>query len=270
MERIVKKNSGYIIYQNQSSRPNITETNLVVLVLTALRTTPHEVCKLTSMSDINPESIADRIHAIRSNIPANVKLVAVSKYTTTQAIRAAYDAGVRDFGESRVQDSKVKQEELADLTDISWHMIGSLQSNKARQAIAQFDWIHSIDRFSLAEQCERHIADLGKSPKLLLQVKLANDPNKSGWSESELLADLPRLEKLQNLDIVGLMTILPLGLDESQAYEVFSRVGVLAEKLRSLGWANICELSMGMSADYAIAVRAGATLIRVGNQIFAS
>nr|WP_322096240.1 YggS family pyridoxal phosphate-dependent enzyme [Pseudanabaena cinerea] len=214
--------------------------------------------------------IADRIAQIRRSIPSEVKLVAVSKYTTPTAIRAAYAAGVRDFGESRVQDAKAKQEELADLGDITWHMIGSLQSNKAKAAIAQFDWIHSLDRLSLAVQCDRLIAELGKSPQLLLQVKLAEDPSKSGWSEPELLTDLPELAKLQNLNIVGLMTILPLGLNEVQAYELFCKVGKLAEKMRSLGWTNIQELSMGMSADYAIAVKAGASLIRVGNQIFAS
>ncbi len=226
------------------------------------------------MSEVNPDAIAntiaDRINKIRSNIPDNVKLVAVSKYTTTTAIRAAYAAGLRDFGESRVQEAKLKQEELADLLDITWHMIGSLQSNKTRQAIAQFDWIHSIDRLSLAVQCDRLIAELGKSPKLLLQVKLADDPSKSGWSESELLADLPELRKLENLDVVGLMTILTLGLDESQAHDVFCSVGELAKKLRSLGWSSIHELSMGMSADYAIAAKAGASIIRVGTQIFAT
>ena len=225
------------------------------------------------MSEVNSEAIAqkigDRLNQIRVNIPQHVKLVAVSKYTTTAAIRAAYDAGVRDFAESRVQEAKIKQTELADLTDITWHMIGSLQSNKAKQAISQFDWIHSIDRLSLAEQCDHLISDLGKSPKLLLQVKLAEDPNKSGWSESELLADLPKLAKLQNLNIVGLMTILPLGLDEAQAYAVFSHATELAAKMRSLGWTNIQELSMGMSADYAIAIKAGATIIRIGSQIFA-
>jgi pyridoxal phosphate enzyme (YggS family) len=222
------------------------------------------------VSKINPDAISDRIQAIRANIPPQVKLVAVSKYTTAEAIRAAYDAGVRDFGESRVQESKLKLEELADLSDITWHMIGSLQSNKTKQAIAQFDWIHSVDRLSLAEQCDRLIPELGKSPKLLLQVKLADDANKSGWSESELLADLPKLEKLKNLDIVGLMTILPIGLDAVQAYSVFSHVRDLAQKLRSLGWSNINELSMGMSADYAIAAKAGATMIRVGSQIFSA
>jgi pyridoxal phosphate enzyme (YggS family) len=222
------------------------------------------------MPEVNSATIADRINKIRANITADVKLVAVSKYTTAIAIRAAYDAGVRDFGESRVQDAKLKQEELVDLLDITWHMIGSLQSNKVRNAIAQFDWIHSIDRLSLATQCDRLVLELGKSPKLLLQVKLADDPSKSGWSESELLADLSKLESLQNLNIVGLMTILPLGLNESQAYEIFARLGALAEKLRSLGWTNIHELSMGMSADYAIAVKAGASIIRVGTQIFAS
>jgi pyridoxal phosphate enzyme (YggS family) len=225
------------------------------------------------MSEVTSEAIAqkigDRLNHIRVNIPPQVKLVAVSKYTTTEAIRAAYYAGVRDFAESRVQEAKIKQTELADLTDITWHMIGSLQSNKAKQALSQFDWIHSIDRLSLAEQCDRLISDLGKSPKLLLQVKLAEDPNKSGWSESELLADLPKLAKLQNLNIVGLMTILPLGLDEAKAYAVFSHATELASKMRSLGWANIQELSMGMSADYAIAIKAGATIIRIGSQIFA-
>ena len=221
------------------------------------------------MPEVNPDAIiADRINKIRDQIPAQVKLVAVSKYTTTEAIRAAYAAGVRDFGESRVQDAKLKQEELADLSDITWHMIGSLQSNKARQAIAQFDWIHSIDRLSLAEQCDRYISELGKSPKLLLQVKLELDPSKSGWAEAELIADLPQLKKLANLDIVGLMTILPIGLDDEQAHSVFSRLGDFAKKLRSQGWVNIQELSMGMSADYAIAVKAGASIIRVGNQIF--
>ncbi len=220
------------------------------------------------MSEVNPDAIADRVNQIRTSISSQVKLVAVSKYTTTDAIRAAYDAGVRDFGESRVQNAKLKQEELADLSDITWHMIGSLQSNKARAAIAQFDWIHSIDRLSLAEQCDRLIFELKKSPKLLLQVKLADDPSKSGWSESELLADLPKLAELQNLNIAGLMTILPLGLDQDQAFTLFSRVGELAEKMRSLGWNNIHELSMGMSADYAIAVTAGASIIRVGTQIF--
>lgn len=224
------------------------------------------------MSEVNPDSInqtiAERLDRIRANMPPQVKLVAVSKYTTVEAIRAAYNAGVRDFGESRVRDSKIKQTELADLTDITWHMIGSVQSNKARQAIAQFDWIHSLDRLSLAEQCDRLVREIGKSPKLLLQVKLAEDPHKAGWTEAELLADLPQLEKLPNLDIVGLMTILPLGLNDEQAYEVFDRVAECAAKLRSLGWSNIQELSMGMSADYAIAVKAGATMIRVGSQIF--
>ncbi len=111
------------------------------------------------MSEVNPDAITttinDRLQKIRNQIPPEVKLVAVSKYTTIAAIRAAYDAGVRDFAESRVQDAKLKQTELAALTDITWHMIGSLQSNKAKQAIAQFDWIHSIDRLSLAEQCDR-------------------------------------------------------------------------------------------------------------------
>jgi pyridoxal phosphate enzyme (YggS family) len=217
----------------------------------------------------SPNLIADRIATITAQLPPGVKLLAVSKYASTEAIRAAYAAGVRDFGESRVQDGLKKMQELSDLHDISWHMIGSLQSNKARLAVQNFAWIHSVDRLGLAQKIDRLVAELNKNPAIFLQVKLAPDPHKSGWHEAELLADLPELAKCQNLNIVGLMTILPLGLDDDQAYQVFSNTAALAEKLRSLGWQNIQQLSMGMSGDYHMAVKAGATLVRIGSSIFA-
>ncbi|MEE3719110.1 YggS family pyridoxal phosphate-dependent enzyme [Tumidithrix elongata RA019] len=214
------------------------------------------------------DRIASRLNALRETLPPSVKLVAVSKYTSVAAMRAAYAAGIRDFGESRIQEISQKQQELQDLPDITWHMIGHLQSNKVKQALSICDWIHSIDRLSLAQQCDRFIPELKRSPKLCLQVKLAHDPDKFGWEVEQLLADLPTLLQCQNLNLVGLMTILPLGLDETQAYQVFQDTAKLAEKLRSLGWTNITELSMGMSGDYAIAVKAGATLVRVGSRIF--
>lgn len=214
------------------------------------------------------DSISDRIAAITKDLPPTVTLVAVSKYASAAAIRAAYAAGIRNFAESRVQAAQNKQQELQDLSDITWHMIGSLQSNKAKLAVQSFDWIHSLDRLSLARQLERLVPEVGKSPQLCLQVKLADDPHKSGWTESQLMLDLPALGECQHLNIVGLMTILPLGLSDDQAYETFLKTAALAEKLRSQGWENIQQLSMGMSNDYHLAIKAGATLIRVGSKIF--
>lgn len=216
----------------------------------------------------NIADISSRLDALRSTLPPTVKLVAVSKYTSVAAIRVAYAAGVRDFGESRIQEMAQKQQELRDLPDLTWHEIGHLQSNKVKQAISICNWIHSIDRLSLAQQCDRQIHALGKSPKLCIQVKLANDPNKFGWEPEQLMADLSALKQCQNLNLVGLMTILPLGLDEARAYQIFEETARLAEKLRSLGFPSIKELSMGMSGDYAIAVKAGATIVRIGSRIF--
>jgi PLP dependent protein len=218
--------------------------------------------------DRDSDKVRDRIVAIIKDLPLNVKLVAVSKYASVNAIRGAYAAGIKDFGESRVQDAMQKQQELQGLKDLSWHFIGQIQSNKAKLVVQRFDWIHSLDRLGLAQQLNRLVAELGKSPKICLQVKMAADPNKAGWHEHELLADLVALQQCQNLNIVGLMTILPVGLDAKQAFDLFMKTANLAMQLRSQGWSNLQHLSMGMSGDYDIAIRAGATLIRVGTKIF--
>ncbi len=218
--------------------------------------------------DLEQKSIGDRIAAIAKTLPASVKLVAVSKYANVAAIREAYAAGIRDFGESKVQDTQKKQQELQDLKDITWHMIGHLQSNKARAAIQCFDWIHSVDRVSLAQQIDRIATETGKSPNICLQVKLVTDPQKNGWHESELMLDLPAIKQCKNLRVLGLMTILPLELDEAAASAVFLKVRQLAEKLNLEGFADLKHLSMGMSSDYGIAIKSGATIVRIGNLIF--
>ncbi len=213
-------------------------------------------------------AISERISQINQNLPPTVRLIAVSKYATTEAMRAAYEAGIRDFGESKVQDAIIKKQQLQDLADITWHMIGTLQSNKARACIANFDWIHSVDRLSLAQQLNRLTIETKKQIKICLQVKLADDPNKSGWHKPELLRDLPELAQCQNLQIMGLMTILPLGLSAEQSQEIFNDVANLRTHLQSHGWENMHELSMGMSQDYDQAIQAGATMIRLGSKIF--
>ncbi|MEH2433344.1 MAG: YggS family pyridoxal phosphate-dependent enzyme [Nostoc sp.] len=215
-------------------------------------------------------SISERIVSIRSSLPTSVKLIAVSKQVPAQAIRSAYAAGIRDFAESRIQEAASKQAELQDLPDITWHFIGHLQSNKAKKAIEQFSWIHSVDNLKLAQRLDQLAQQLGVSPQVCLQVKILPDPNKSGWSVPELLADLPTLDQYKNLQIQGLMTIPPSGLNDPEILNVFNLNRELAKKIQEQNWSHIKmqHLSMGMSGDYELAVQAGATMVRLGTILF--
>ncbi|MEH2253547.1 YggS family pyridoxal phosphate-dependent enzyme [Nostoc sp.] len=215
-------------------------------------------------------SISERIVTIRSSLPTSVRLIAVSKQASAQAIRSAYAAGIRDFGESRIQEAASKQAELQDLPDITWHFIGHLQSNKAKKAIEQFPWIHSVDNLKLAQRLDQLAQQLGVSPQICLQVKILPDPNKSGWSVPELLVDLPTLNQYKNLQIQGLMTIPPSGLNDSEILSVFKLNRELAKEIQEQNWSHIKmqHLSMGMSGDYELAVQAGATMVRLGTILF--
>ncbi len=215
-------------------------------------------------------SILERITAIRSSLPASVRLIAVTKQVPTEAMRSAYAAGIRDFGESRIQEAASKQTELQDLSDITWHFIGQLQANKAKKAIEQFSWIHSVDNLKLAQRLNQLAQQLGVSPLVCLQVKILPDPNKAGWNVSQLLTDLPALNQCKNLQIQGLMTIPPLGLSDSQIENVFNDTRDLAKQIQEQHWSDIQmqHLSMGMSSDYQIAVHAGATMVRLGTILF--
>ena len=216
------------------------------------------------------DSIAERIVKIRQQLPEGVRLVAITKQVPMEVMREAYEAGVRDFGESRIQEAELKIAQLRDLPNLTWHFIGHLQSNKAKKALEQFQWIHSCDNLQLAQRLNRLASELSLQPNVCLQVKVVPDPNKYGWSVPELLADLPELNQCNALQIRGLMTILPLGLSEPESREVFERTRELALKIRQQNWSNlpIQELSMGMSDDYHLAVQAGATMVRLGRIIF--
>jgi len=215
-------------------------------------------------------SIDERITTIRSSLPDSVRLIAVTKQVSTEVMRCAYAAGVRDFAESRIQEATSKQVELQDLTGITWHFIGHLQSNKAKKALSQFTWIHSVDNLQLAQRLNQLAQELGVSPQVCLQVKILLDPNKSGWSAPQLLTDLPALNQCKNLKIQGLMTIPPGGLDDPEIASVFNGTRELAEEIQRQNWSNIKmqHLSMGMSGDYQLAVRAGATMVRLGTILF--
>ncbi len=215
-------------------------------------------------------SIDERITTIRSSLPDSVRLIAVTKQVSTEVMRSAYAAGVRDFAESRIQEATSKKVELQDLTGITWHFIGHLQSNKAKKALSQFTWIHSVDNLQLAQRLNQLAQELGVSPQVCLQVKILLDPNKSGWSAPQLLTDLLELNQCKNLKIQGLMTIPPAGLDDLEIASVFNRTRELGEEIQRQNWSNIKmqHLSMGMSGDYLLAVQAGATMVRLGTILF--
>lgn len=215
-------------------------------------------------------SIALGIATVRQHLPTTVRLIAVTKQVSVDAMREAYAAGVRDFGESRIQEAASKQAQLQDLSDIIWHLIGRVQSNKAKKALEQFQWIHSLDSLELAQRLERLAAQLNLRPQVCLQVKILSDPSKSGWTVPELLTDLDELSRCQNIQIQGLMTIPPLGLNESETLDVFQKTRELAAKIQQMSLPHIQmhQLSMGMSDDYQLAVQAGATMVRLGRTLF--
>ena len=216
------------------------------------------------------DSIREKIEQIYQTIPATTRLIAVSKQASVAAIRTAYQAGVRDFAENRLQDALAKQEKLQDLSDICWHFIGHIQSKKAKKILSSFSWIHSVDSLKLAQRLDRLSAELNVIPQVCLQVKVLEDPDKYGWDQEELLVDLKTIDCLKNIKVKGLMTILPLNLSTEQTLNAFKQVKFLAKTIKQQSWQNVemTELSMGMSADYALAVEAGATMIRPGRIIF--
>jgi len=215
-------------------------------------------------------SIAERIVAMRQSLPSSVRLVAVSKMQPAEAIRDAYAAGIRDFGESRIQEAIEKQKQLSDLQDITWHFIGHLQTNKVKLVLEHVQWIHSVDRLKLLKEIDRLVKRGSPSPKLCLQVKLREDPNKFGWSVPELLGDLPEIATFDRLDVRGLMTIPPLELTDSETRAVFDELRQLADRIRREYGSRVEmeQLSMGMSEDYEIASACGATMVRLGRVLF--
>ena len=217
-------------------------------------------------------TIAHNIETIRRDLPASVKLMAVTKQVSVAQMREAYAVGIRDFGESKIQEAQAKQQELADLPDICWHLIGHLQGNKVRKAVQIFDWIHSVDSLKLLRQIDRVAAELATSPNICLQVKIFPDPDKYGWTIPELLADLPQISDCEHLNISGLMAIPPLGLTLAQTQQFFEQTRDLSHQIAQQPGSNLqmSELSMGMSGDYLPAISAGATIIRLGSILFGS
>jgi hypothetical protein len=189
--------------------------------------------------------------------PDDVLLIAVSKTMDVERVRLAIAAGVAALGENRVQEAKEKIEALG--RPVPWHLIGSLQTNKARDAARLFDWIHSVDRLELAQELSRRAE---RVLNILLQVNLGDEPQKGGVAPAELKRLHELVAALPNLKVRGLMAIPPATLQSEQARPFFRQLRELREQL------GLEHCSMGMSADFEVAIEEGATMVRVGTAIF--
>lgn len=204
--------------------------------------------------------------------PDEISLMAVTKGVTAQSIQEAYAAGVRLFGENRVQEFSSKLSFLGDLEGARWHLIGHLQSNKARRALEIFAAVDSVDSVHLAQKLERTAAELRKRVPVLVEINVGCEAGKSGLAmDSEELTELLRLAaEFPSLDFCGLMTIPPFGDDAEQSRPYFREMRRLFSEIRQrkLPRIRMDVLSMGMSHDFPVAVEEGATCVRVGTAIF--
>ena len=197
--------------------------------------------------------------------PDEVTLVAVSKTFPAEAIRAAYEAGLRDFGENRVQEMSEKRAKLGDL-DATWHFIGHLQSNKAKLAAQIFDRVDSIDSLALAQKLDAAVSE--SRLKVLLEVHLGGEATKSGVSEADLLALAEGVAALPNLDLRGLMTVPPYSDAPELVRPYFRKLRELRDGLSQGLGRSLPVLSMGMSHDFEIAIEEGSTEVRIGTALF--
>ncbi len=199
--------------------------------------------------------------------PGSVKLIAVSKTKPMEMVKAAADCGMVDFGENRPQELAMKGEAFPYLR---WHQIGQLQKNKVRQIIDKVTLIHSVDSFSLCEEIEKRASAIDKVQKILVQVNCSGEETKSGVRPADAAELCQRISELPHLQTEGLMTISARGMSEEENYALFCGLRELAENIDAMRIPNCSmkELSMGMTHDYLPAIRAGATMIRVGTGIF--
>jgi pyridoxal phosphate enzyme (YggS family) len=226
-------------------------------------------------------SIASRLATIKDRIaaaarsagrdPSSIRLVAVSKTFPIEAVREAWQAGHRDFGENRVQEALQKISASADL-EIRWHLLGHLQTNKARKAASAFATIQSVDSVELLDKLDRSAADAGSSPELLVQVDLAQEATKFGAPPDDARRILEAAGRCTAARVTGLMTLPPVPDSPEDARPWFRQLrdlrdGWLAEGVPA---AMLRELSMGMSQDFEVGVEEGATIVRVGTAIFGS
>ena len=220
---------------------------------------------------VDEKLVAERLLEIKKEIaPCNLRIIGVTKYFGLDAIVSGYNAGIRDFGESRANDAIKKIEALPNeiRENSKFHFIGHLQSNKVEKVVKNFDYIQSIDSLKLAQAVSQVACSLNKREKVLLQVNVSGEEQKFGYEVEALLSEIPELIKLAGLDITGLMCMAPFGAEEKLLREVFSNLRKLRDAIEKEFGIVLPELSMGMSDDYKVAIDEGATMIRIGRKLF--
>ena len=216
-------------------------------------------------------SIGTQIEILKNELPSTVKLVAVSKFNPVEAIREAYEAGQRIFGESRPQELQQKVALLPD--DIKWHFIGHLQTNKLKMVLPYVDLIHSVDSARLLFEIDKYAVKSGLKVRCLLELFVAQEESKQGFSDEELFELLDSLQQnpLHGVEICGLMGMASFVDDENQIRGEFRTLKRVYDKVKEKYISTLPqfnELSMGMSGDYRIAIECGSTMVRIGTTIF--
>jgi pyridoxal phosphate enzyme (YggS family) len=218
------------------------------------------------------EQIKERIRLVAESCrrdPASIRLVAVSKTVPAETVREAIEAGATILGENYVQEAREKFDALIHYP-VSWHLIGHLQSNKAKYAVRLFDLIHSVDSLKLARALDQEAKKADKIQPILVQVNISGEDTKSGISASETPELLSQISRLENLSIKGLMTMPPYFYQPKKVRPYFAALRELRDRLQEKPLPNVSmeELSMGMSGDFEVAIEEGATLVRIGTAIF--
>jgi pyridoxal phosphate enzyme (YggS family) len=231
--------------------------------------------------ETNLETVRERIASATKRVgrdPSEVLLVAVTKTQPPEVIQAVYELGVRDFGENRVGEAQAKVDHLPE--DVTWHMIGHIQSRKAAQAVSLFQIVHSVDRVKIARRLDRFCEDRIEPLPILIECNVSGEQSKYGfdadqWAERNehqweaLLAAVKEIMALPNLQVQGLMTMAPIVTHAEETRPVFARLRQLRDRLATvLPQADWPHLSMGMTDDFEVAIEEGATLVRVGRAIF--
>ncbi|SNZ09725.1 hypothetical protein SAMN06265182_1622 [Persephonella hydrogeniphila] len=200
--------------------------------------------------------------------PEDIIILAASKTQPVEKIIQAYNAGIRYFGENRVQEGMKKIDQLKNYTDIHWHLIGGLQTNKAKYAVRYFEMIHSLDRKQLADEIDKRAGKIGKKQDVLIEVNVGEEESKYGVKPSELKELFEYSLKKENINILGLMCIPPYIEDKEKSRPYFVLLRKLKENLQKEFGVTLPHLSMGMSHDFDVAVEEGATIVRIGTAIF--
>ena len=217
----------------------------------------------------NLERVREQIaHAAAKagRIVEDVELVAITKTHPAEKAREAIEAGQTLFGESRVQEARAKIPELP--SNLRWHFVGHLQKNKIRHALPLFEMIHSVHSLSLAQDINRVANEEGLHPRVLLEINMAGEGSKFGFSSERLRDEMEELLALPRLSILGLMTIPPLAEEAEESRKYFVQLRELRDRLQTEFRVDLAQLSMGMTQDFPVAIEEGATLVRVGTAIF--